>query len=795
MTDVASLIVKVGTQGVKGAADQLDRLETQGEKTTRTMKSLATAFAGIAASSAAFGALATASIQSSKELIGFARVANTSLESFQNLAFGAKSVGVQTDKLSDILKDVSDKVGDFLTTGGGPLIDFFEKVAPQVGVTAEEFRNLSGKDSLQLYISSLEKANLSQNEMVFFLEAIASDATLLLPLFQKNGEAQKEQAKQARALGLALSDIDAANISKAGVEIDKVGAVLSAVSQQFGAEVAPLISDIGESFLDATKNAGGVGEIASKLSDIFVEAAKVAEVFAVVIGSRIVTSLTLAAAAQVRYGAAVLGGTAFVTRATTATAAHAAALGGVTLAARTAAVSIGALRGGMALLGGTTGVVILAAAALFTFARRAREATQSTGDLAKNINTLTVEAAGVRLKSLGKTLKEASFDFDKARFKIRNIQRELRRNPNNTRLQADLKGFEDKLASAKKNVETLKTLETELTAIVNDPNREATLQAAADAQIAKDEAIVESAVKRKAKLIAIKNAQDKLLSQSASFLQSIKTPTELFNEQKALLEKLASTLDANTGKALINADELELGIKLAREEMERLNETESPDQFIDGIHGLNDSISETETIFSQLQTASEGFSESFANSLIEGGTSFENFANGILKQLQKIALQKAFDPIFGKFSSLLEVGGRSLLGLGSGISPTPGDIAGTPFEGGGFTGRGPRSGGVDGRGGFNAVLHPNETVIDHTKNQGAFNNAFSSNQSVFSPNQSVTSNAQEKSVSVSNNIVVNVDASGSSTQGDGGGRDLGNLIGIAVRSVLIEEKRPGGMLA
>lgn len=35
------------------------------------------------------------------------------------------------------------------------------------------------------------------------------------------------------------------------------------------------------------------------------------------------------------------------------------------------------------------------------------------------------------------------------------------------------------------------------------------------------------------------------------------------------------------------------------------------------------------------------------------------------------------------------------------------------FEGGGFTGRGSRSGGVDGRGGFPAILHPNETVIDH----------------------------------------------------------------------------------
>lgn len=37
------------------------------------------------------------------------------------------------------------------------------------------------------------------------------------------------------------------------------------------------------------------------------------------------------------------------------------------------------------------------------------------------------------------------------------------------------------------------------------------------------------------------------------------------------------------------------------------------------------------------------------------------------------------------------------------------------FEGGGFTGFGARAGGLDGKGGFPAILHPNETVIDHTK--------------------------------------------------------------------------------
>lgn len=46
-------------------------------------------------------------------------------------------------------------------------------------------------------------------------------------------------------------------------------------------------------------------------------------------------------------------------------------------------------------------------------------------------------------------------------------------------------------------------------------------------------------------------------------------------------------------------------------------------------------------------------------------------------------------------------------------------VAAPSFEGGGFTGSGPRSGGMDGKGGFMAMVHPNETIIDHTKGQSA----------------------------------------------------------------------------
>ncbi len=40
------------------------------------------------------------------------------------------------------------------------------------------------------------------------------------------------------------------------------------------------------------------------------------------------------------------------------------------------------------------------------------------------------------------------------------------------------------------------------------------------------------------------------------------------------------------------------------------------------------------------------------------------------------------------------------------------------FDGGGYTGDGARSGGLDGKGGFMAMMHPQETVTDHTKGGG-----------------------------------------------------------------------------
>ena len=66
---------------------------------------------------------------------------------------------------------------------------------------------------------------------------------------------------------------------------------------------------------------------------------------------------------------------------------------------------------------------------------------------------------------------------------------------------------------------------------------------------------------------------------------------------------------------------------------------------------------------------------------------------------------------------------------------------------------------------------------------------------LFTPNTSGTV-SPNSSLGGSTNIVVNVDASGSSVEGDEAeSRELGRLISVAVQSELVKQKRPGGILA
>lgn len=250
------------TQDLIKAGKETEGFAAKGRAAVNTFgKAAAGAFA---AAGAAAAALAVQTAQQIRELDALATVANTSVAEFQRMAYATRTVGVEQDKLADILKDVNDRVGDFNATGGGPMADFFEKIAPRVGVTAEQFRNLSGPQALQLYVDSLQKANLSQADMTFYMEAMASDSTRLIPLLKDGGAAMAGLAAEAEALGLGLSAVDVAKVQAANAELAKVGAIVDSGAQALSVELMPVIGAAAEAFREMVQDAGGFGPIIQK---------------------------------------------------------------------------------------------------------------------------------------------------------------------------------------------------------------------------------------------------------------------------------------------------------------------------------------------------------------------------------------------------------------------------------------------------------------------------------------------------------------------------------------------------
>ena len=207
----------------------------------------------------AFSAAARSALAYGKEIGTLSKLAGTNIEEFQKLAYGAKTVGVESDKLADIYKDVQDKVGDFLETGGGPMVDYFENIAPLIGQQKEDFKDLSGPEALQKYVDGLEKAGVSGETMTFYMEAIASDSTKLLPLLADGGRAFTQLGVDAVNGGAVMSQATADNLKKAQDRIDKfkLQAVIKVGELIGGAGDGAALKKLGAQFMEMMAKVGG----------------------------------------------------------------------------------------------------------------------------------------------------------------------------------------------------------------------------------------------------------------------------------------------------------------------------------------------------------------------------------------------------------------------------------------------------------------------------------------------------------------------------------------------------------
>lgn len=236
----------------------------------------AIAVSGAAAVGAGVLAMATEYANAARELQTFASISNTTTQEFQKMAVGAETMGISSEKLSDQLKDFNEKLGEFITIGSGGAVDFFEQIATKTEGSAEgarklalEMQNLSGPKALQLYVDKLEEAGVTQQQMSFYLESMASDTTNLIPLLKNGGEGFKFWADAAERAGVIMDESAIKKANELSVQMKLLDLQVKGAKNQFIQGLMPALVSVGDSLTDATTETNLMADAGATLGNVF----------------------------------------------------------------------------------------------------------------------------------------------------------------------------------------------------------------------------------------------------------------------------------------------------------------------------------------------------------------------------------------------------------------------------------------------------------------------------------------------------------------------------------------------
>lgn len=258
-----------------------------------------------------------------------------------------------------------------------------------------------------------------------------------------------------------------------------------------------------------------------------------------------------------------------------------------------------------------------------------------------------------------------------------------------------------------------------------------------DASDASDGLVVKlSAATKEAKKLS------EALANAPSGVQAMKNQTEVIRAELSAINSGYGEIAASAA-AFRKQREQELGLADAGHEMEEAYINAQINRDVAAFEarakanaelakarGIFDSASEGGSKLSQtikreispemqrLKDIQDSVGQSFENAMMSAvdGTksvkgAFKSMASEVIKELYRIFVVKK---ITGFISDM--IGGFGGSAPTTSLRPVARPAS---FSGGGYTGSGARAGGMDGKGGFMAMVHPRETIVDHTKGQGA----------------------------------------------------------------------------
>ncbi|EPL1240229.1 ATP synthase F1 subunit delta [Acinetobacter baumannii] len=235
----------------------------------------AMAVGGTVLAAGALGQMAIELAKADAQLNQLSRRAVTSAENFQIVAGAASAFGVEQEKLSDILADTSEKLGEYTSTKGGGAKDFFEMLANNTKMSAKEIDEFAKKlstmdtvDALGQITTKLDDMGATAAEKRFVLESLASDLGDLAPLFSNNAELIKEYGDQLREAGVVRTQESIDKSLLLNAQTQALGTQFQGFKNQLASQMTPVLSNLIQYFVDGAVKSGSFGTVLSAVGTV-----------------------------------------------------------------------------------------------------------------------------------------------------------------------------------------------------------------------------------------------------------------------------------------------------------------------------------------------------------------------------------------------------------------------------------------------------------------------------------------------------------------------------------------------
>lgn len=240
----------------RGAGDAAEEYGSKVEAARGRLKRFGASLASTAASFAKWGAAAVAAVgalsataitrftkaqsELARQTLVQADAFGLSTDELQKFQAAAKSVGIEGDKVADILKDVSDKIGDAFINGGGAALEVIERL----NLDLDKLVKLRPDEQIRLIGSSL--GDLPRAGQVQVMEALASDASLLLPLLENNNAELNRLGNLAQQRGAIFTQAELKTLAAVDTAFRGLGTSVEGVIKRITVSLAPAFTNLAQ---------------------------------------------------------------------------------------------------------------------------------------------------------------------------------------------------------------------------------------------------------------------------------------------------------------------------------------------------------------------------------------------------------------------------------------------------------------------------------------------------------------------------------------------------------------------